>query len=146
MGGLSKDFGLSGFRVGITYTLNKDILKSSTLTYGCLNNVSSHTQYVLQKMFEDSKWIDAYVIEFQKRLTRAHKALKKALESVGIKLYPSSGTLMAWADFSKFLRKKSWEGEDKLWQELVEKCKWNVMRGREFGFTQPGHMRIMYTA
>ena len=97
-------------------------------------------------MFEDQKWIDAYVIEFQKRLTRAYKALKKALESVGIVLYPSSGTLMAWADFSKFLREKSWKCEDLLWQELLQECKWNIMRGSEFGFTEPGHFRIMYTA
>ena len=65
---------------------------------------------------------------------------------MGIIIYPSSGTLMAWADFTKFLKTKNWHGEDLLWQELLQACKWNIMRGREFGFTEPGHFRIMYTA
>jgi len=32
VGGLSKDFGMSGFRVGICYTKNKDVIKALSMS------------------------------------------------------------------------------------------------------------------
>lgn len=43
IGGLSKDFGVSGLRVGVIYTENEDVLRASRGPYGALQGVSSHT-------------------------------------------------------------------------------------------------------
>ena len=51
-GGLSKDFGISGFRVGVIYSRNGDVLSASRGLFGYMHNISSHTQYLLAKTFE----------------------------------------------------------------------------------------------
>lgn len=60
-GGLSKDFGINGFAVGFIYTKNNDIIAASQSTFGMLHQVSSHTQFLLQKILEDEKWLANYV-------------------------------------------------------------------------------------
>ena len=47
VGGLSKDFGVSGMRIGIIYTHNQDIIAANQSVFGYLQNVSAHTQYVV---------------------------------------------------------------------------------------------------
>lgn len=64
IGGLSKDFGVSGMRIGIIYTHNEDILAANRSVYGYLQNVSAHTQYFVQRAFEDEKWLKDFVETF----------------------------------------------------------------------------------
>lgn len=111
-GGLSKDFGINGFAVGFIYTQNEDILAASRSTFGMLHQVSSHTQFLLQKILEDDKWLDNYVKMAKKRLTISKTAFKGALKAADIPLFESQGTLMGWVDFRAFLREKTWEAEN----------------------------------
>jgi aspartate/methionine/tyrosine aminotransferase len=52
-GGLAKDFGLSGFRIGICYTYNEEIRAAFSRIFGYLLQSSTHTQYLLSKIFAD---------------------------------------------------------------------------------------------
>ena len=78
-GGLSKDFGLSGFRIGITYTYNEEIRQGFSRVYGYLLNASTHTQYLVAKIFEDEAWLEQYLAVVRKRLTLSHHAIVDAL-------------------------------------------------------------------
>lgn len=111
------------------YTRNQEVLNVSKGLFGYMHNISSHTQYLLAKTFEDEKWIDNYVKTYRTRLTKLHTALKNALKRADISLFESQGTMMAWADFRKLLKEPTWEAEDQLWDELFKKCKWLVTRG-----------------
>lgn len=131
-GGLGKDFGINGFAVGFIYTKNADILAASRSTFGMLHQVSSHTQFLLQKILEDEKWLDDYVKTARKRLTITRNAFKDALKSANVSVFESQGTLMAWVDFRGHLTESTWEAENKLWVELYNDCGWMIKRGREF--------------
>lgn len=88
-GGLGKDFGINGFAVGFIYTKNEDILAASRSTFGMLHQVSSHTQFLLQKILEDEKWVDNFVKTSKMRLQKTRASFKDALKTAGIPLFES---------------------------------------------------------
>lgn len=145
-GGLSKDFGINGFAIGFIYTKNEDILEASRSTFGMLHQVSTHTQFLLQKILEDDKWVDSYVKTAKKRLTISRNALKDALKAADIPLFESQGTLMAWIDFRGFLKESTWDAETQLWEELYKDCGWMIKRGREYATSEPGWFCVMLTS
>lgn len=145
-GGLGKDFGINGFAVGFIYTQNQDILQASRSTFGMLHQVSTHTQFLLQKILEDTKWIDQFVKDTRRKLQKTRASLKDALKAAGIPLFESQGTLMAWVDFRGLLKEKTWEAETELWQELFKECGWMIKRGREYATTEPGWFCVMLTS
>lgn len=145
-GGLSKDFGINGFAVGFIYTKNEDILAASRSTFGMLHQVSTHTQFLLQKLLEDEKWLDSFVKTSKKRLTTSRNAFKEALKAANVPLFESQGTLMGWVDFRGYLRESSWEAENELWEELYKECGWMIKRGREFATSEPGWFCVMLTS
>ncbi|MEO0732280.1 MAG: pyridoxal phosphate-dependent aminotransferase, partial [Bacteroidota bacterium] len=52
---ISKDFGLSGLRLGFVYTHNEDLLKAWS-NYGATSMASNHTQWLLSEVFRDTDW------------------------------------------------------------------------------------------
>ena len=58
--GFSKDFALSGFRVGTLFTHNKDLL-SAVDSLGYFKAVSTYTQNLLTKILQDEKWTMNYI-------------------------------------------------------------------------------------
>jgi aspartate/methionine/tyrosine aminotransferase len=145
-GGLSKDFGINGFAIGFIFTQNQDILAASRSTFGMLHQVSSHTQFLMQKILEDQKWLEDYVKMARKRLTASRTAFKDALQAANIPLFESQGTLMGWVDMRAFLVESSWEAENALWEELYKDCGWMIKRGREFATSEPGWFCVMLTS
>jgi len=108
-----------------------------------MHQVSSHTQFLLQKVLEDEKWVDNYIKTARKRLTISKNSFKEALDAAGIPLFESQGTLMGWVDLRAFLRESSWEAENELWEELYKDVGWMVKRGREYASQEPGWFCVM---
>ena len=67
VGGLSKDFGVSGFRVGICYTKNPEIIKAMG-GLGYFQLASNMTQYVMTEVLNDEKWLDNYIKTNRERI------------------------------------------------------------------------------
>lgn len=111
-----------------------------------LHQVSSHTQFLLQRVLEDEKWVDNFVQTSKKRLQITRVAFKDALKAAGIPVFESQGTLMAWVDFRKYLREDTWEAENELWEELYKDCGWMIKRGREYAVMEPGWFCVMLTS
>ena len=139
--GLSKDWGMSGFRVGSLLTHNANVLQAMDLL-GYYQSVSQYTQLMLTRVFNDHGWVDAYVVENQKRLLEIYDALKEALTLVDVPVMESQGGLFAWADFSSYL--KDGQTEQELWRELFDIAKVALTTGQSCNADKPGWFRIVY--
>merc|ERR1712176_1112346 len=119
--GLSKDWGMSGFRIGTLFSHNQRLLAAFD-QLGYYQGVSQHTQWLMTEVLSDTAWIADYVAENQKLLRANYEALEDALDAVGATIpVPARGSHFAWADFSRLLREGQTEKE--LWQELFRDAK-----------------------
>lgn len=114
---LSKDFALSGLRVGVAYTENEEIL----LPLQKLNDlcqISSQTQLLVERMLcanavvktsegaEDDmsrKFSDVYLNANQDNIRARCDRLQSCLDDLGIPHLPADSGLFVWMDFREFL-------------------------------------------
>lgn len=140
--GLSKDWGMSGFRVGSLYSHNVQLLTALD-RLGYYQSTSQYTQWVLTQVFADHKWVDWYIGENQQRLSANYQALRAALAAADVPLvYEAQGGLFAWADFSSFLREGQTERD--LWIELFDGPRIALTAGESCHGAKPGLFRIVY--
>jgi aspartate/methionine/tyrosine aminotransferase len=108
---LSKDFALSGLRVGVAYTENEEILFAlQKLNDFC--QISSHTQLLVERMLSaeverdngaTEKFVDAYLDANNRNIQSRADQLATCLDELEIPyLKPDSG-LFLWMDFREFL-------------------------------------------
>jgi aspartate/methionine/tyrosine aminotransferase len=147
--GLSKDWGMSGFRVGSLFSHNAGLLAALD-RLGYYQSVSQYTQWTLTQVFatadqdNNDVWVDWYIHENQQRLYDTYEALVAALALVDIPLlvHPGGG-LFAWVDFSSWLLPDQTEHD--LWLELVTTVKIAFTTGDSCDGEKPGLFRIVYS-
>lgn len=139
--GLSKDWGMSGFRVGSLLTHNLQLLNALD-TIGYYQSVPGYIQYALTGVFEDKDFVSWYIQENQRRLHETYLALKEALDSIQVPLFPSQGAIFAWADFSAYILEG--QSEKDLWMELFNDAKIALTSGESCKANKPGMFRIVY--
>ncbi len=139
--GLSKDWGMSGFRVGSLFSHNMQLLNALD-TIGYYQSVSRYTQYALTGVFEDDEFVTWYIQENQRRLYETYQALEVALDRINVPLFPSQGAIFAWADFSAYILEGQTEKE--LWMELFTDAKIALTSGESCKANKPGMFRIVY--
>ncbi|NXG27057.1 1A1L1 protein, partial [Dromaius novaehollandiae] len=144
MWGFSKDFGMSGIRVGVLYTRNHEIQKAVNqlaVFHGCPGPV----QHVLSQFISDRDWLNnVFFPTNKKRLKEAQNILVDGLAGVGIPVLKSSGGLYVWADFRKFLKSQTFEAELELWQKLLDE-KLLISPGKAFYCYEPGWFRLVFS-
>jgi len=118
---LSKDFALSGLRVGVAYTENEEIL----LPMQKLNDlcqISSQTQLLVERMLSAhvvvvkgggsdgdkekkkvEKFVDVYLKSNQSNIQKRCDKLQSCLSDIGIPHLPADSGLFVWMDFREFL-------------------------------------------
>ena len=79
IGGLSKDFGVSGFRVGFCLSKNQELIKAMG-GLGYFQLASNMTQYVMTQILNDEEWLDNYVKTNRQRIYEKYLELKEALD------------------------------------------------------------------
>jgi 1-aminocyclopropane-1-carboxylate synthase len=139
--GLSKDWGMSGFRVGTLFSHNEQLLKALELI-GYYPSVSQYTQHALTQVFADDEWVDWYIQENQQRLWATYEALVAALDRIQVPVVPAEGALFAWADFSSLLL--DGQTEKDLWLELFHDAKVIFTLGGSCNEDSPAMFRIVY--
>lgn len=104
---LSKDFGLSGLRVGAVYTENEHIqLPLQKLNDLC--QISSQTQTTVERMLSSKDvngefWTDSFLKENCSRIQARCNQLQTCLEDCDIPYIKADSGLFVWMDFSEFL-------------------------------------------
>jgi 1-aminocyclopropane-1-carboxylate synthase len=141
----SKDFSMSGLRVGVVHSLNTDFM-SGFANANVPHLVSNITQWTLGEMLKDTGFLDTYIDENQKQLTRSYKLLVRYLRKSEIPFIPSEGSFFVWADFSKFLLEDSDKGQEQLWLEIYKNTGVLLTPGEGFGHEKKGLFRIVFTA
>ena len=140
---VSKDLGISGFRVGIVYSQNAALLEA----YENLNlthSVSNHTQWVLERLLTDAEFMTLYLTRNRKRLTESYAVVVGYLKRLGIPYVPSRGSLFVWIDLSEFMNHDSKDAELELWQDLFRATGVLLTPGIGFGHTKRGLFRVVY--
>lgn len=141
---LSKDFGASGFRVGVVYSLNQAFLKGYA-NFNAPHMVSNHTQWLFQSVFEDEAFLTGYIRTNQQRLRASYAAFTAMLRENDIPFVPASGSLFIWADFSRLLPESTMEAEHALWLDIYQETGVLLTPGEGFGHTAKGQFRIVYS-
>jgi aspartate/methionine/tyrosine aminotransferase len=148
--GLSKDWGMSGFRVGSLFTHNSELLHAmEMLSY--YDSVSQWTQYGISQLLDDSVnydgggggWVEWYLDENKRRLEETYHACVKALSRIGVTVFgQTKGALFAWADFSSLLH--NGQSEQELWWELFQDARILLTSGQSCHGEKPGMFRVVY--
>ncbi|CAI5487121.1 unnamed protein product [Closterium sp. Naga37s-1] len=143
--GMSKDFGMNGFRVGCLHTKNKDLL-AFWQNIGMFAAVSNDTQHALSVMLEDDKFVDSYVSENKRRLKMSYDLLTSAFEAAGMQYQPACAAMFCWLDLRAILAEPTFEAERLLWREILDSCKIVITPGEACHYGEPGFFRVCYAA
>lgn len=148
---LSKDFALSGLRVGACYTENNEIL----LPLQKLNDlcqISSQTQVLVEAMLskrdEDGNyWTDDFLRENHRRLRQRGDALEGVLTEFQIPFLKASAGLFLWIDLSEFLPTTGTaeERERTLYLQLMRHGLL-LTPGLSMRHSRPGFFRCVFSA
>ncbi|KAK6804589.1 hypothetical protein RDI58_002373 [Solanum bulbocastanum] len=140
---LSKDMGLPGFRIGIVYSFNDDVVNCAR-KMSSFGLVSTQTQYFLAAMLSDEKFVDNFLTESAMRLFKRHQHFTNGLEEVGIKCLKNNAGLFCWMDLRPLLRESTFDSEMSLWRVIINDVKLNVSPGSSFECQEPGWFRVCF--
>jgi aspartate/methionine/tyrosine aminotransferase len=149
---LSKDFALSGLRVGILYSENPEIrVPLQKLNDLCC--VSSQTQLLVQRMLSEVSddgipWSRKFLEENHRRLRTRGDAWQSCLHELRIPYLEASAGLFCWMDFREFLPQVGTddERERELYLELLKVHGLLFTPGRSMKNERPGFFRCVFTA
>lgn len=115
----SKDFCISGSRVGVLLSKNEallDIFRSQTY----FSSPSANIQWTIADMLEDEAWVDSYMIENRRRLSIAYSTATDALNEIGIPFVPAKAGFFVCVDLRQWMYEVSQRAEYELWLKLCD--------------------------
>lgn len=150
---LSKDFALSGLRVGALYSENPEIrLPLQKLNDLCC--ISSHTQLLVEKMLttasDDPKvsWTNRFRAKSHERLRKRGDVVHSTLDELGIPHLKGTAGLFVWMDLQEFLPANGSDAarERELYLELSKEYGLLFTPGLSMKNEKPGFFRCVFTA
>jgi 1-aminocyclopropane-1-carboxylate synthase len=140
---MSKDFGISGFRIGVVYSHNEQFIKAyENLNIG--HTISNHTQWMMAQLLQDTRWVNQYITDNQHLLTQSYVSVIKLLKKHKIPYVPARGGLFVWIDLSKYLAHRNKTVDELFWKQLYEKTGVLLTPGHGFGHKEYGKYRLVY--
>lgn len=139
----SKDFGISGFRMGVAYSYN-DLFVQAYENLNYSNLVSNYAQWIMEEVLSDHDFVRHYIQENQQLLTDAYAVIIKTLKQLNIPYVPARGSLFVWLDFSEFLVAQTLEAENTFWEQFYRATNILLTPGQGFGHSKRGLFRVVY--
>ena len=140
----SKDFGLSGFRIGLVYSRNARFRAAYT-NYNAPHQVSNLTQWVVAELLGETSFVTDFQAENRRLLTESYLIVTRTLDRLGAPYTAARGSLFVWADLSGYLPERTPEAAEQWWKSLFEQT--GVLLTAPGGLGQPdaGWFRIVYS-
>ncbi|KAJ7527221.1 hypothetical protein O6H91_16G043200 [Diphasiastrum complanatum] len=143
--GMSKDFGMNGFRVGSLHTRSKDLL-NFWQNMGMFAAVSNDTQHALAVMLEDENFVDSYVSENKRRLKKSYELLTTNFKTANLHFMSACAAMFCWLDLRSVLAESTFKAESELWKEILEECHIVLTPGEACHYGEPGFFRVCYAS
>ncbi|THG05715.1 hypothetical protein TEA_021123 [Camellia sinensis var. sinensis] len=140
---LSKDMGFPGFRVGIVYSYNDEVV-SCARKMSSFGLVSSQTQYLLAATLSDDDFVGRFLDESSRRLECRHKIFTEGLKEMGIDCLNYNAGLFCWMDLRPLLKEPTIDAEMMLCRVIINDVKLNVSPGSSFHCTEAGWFRVCF--
>jgi aspartate/methionine/tyrosine aminotransferase len=141
--GFAKDFGLSGYKVGVLHTRDP-LVRAAARQLAIFGPVSNDTQVLLTGLLADRGWTEGFLAESTARLAAAYESTVKALDEAGIGALPAAAGLFVWVDLRPYLTEPTFEAESALWQRIFTGAKVNISPGGFFHSPEPGWFRLCF--
>ncbi|CAF1285829.1 unnamed protein product [Didymodactylos carnosus] len=142
----SKDFGLSGARLGVLYFGTEEICrKAQKLNYLFLP--SRAIQMTLINLISDHEWVEVYIETNQRRLTEQYFYVINQLKLISnnrIQVYKSNAGFFIWANFQSYMKEKTFDEELRLYNAIFNGGVF-ISRGKNMGAAEPGWFRLVFS-
>lgn len=139
--GFSKDFGMSGLRVGVLSSGNPQVLEAAGYL-ARMSTASSDTQALLRAMLADGTFLERFETERRQRLADAYAMTIAALEEQGIAYAEAAAGLYVWIN----LGAEGFDTEQAQWQRIFDTAKVNIVPGAAFHSPEPGWFRLCFSS
>jgi len=142
--GLSKDFGASGFRFGVLYTHNAELLQSlANLNIFCA--VSNPMQMIVAEVLMDDNFIDSFLERARGQLLQSYNLCIEKLQEMVVPYVAAEAGLFVYVDFSSLLPEPTFEGEAKFASLIQDFARVVMTPGHIQHDRKPGMFRLCYT-
>jgi aspartate/methionine/tyrosine aminotransferase len=141
----SKDFALSGLRIGVLYAGSKELCISG-IGVNFIQVPSTIVQEILAVLISDQEWIDFYIKLNRSRLTEQYDKVTKKIKDIDKRIYirPAKAGFFIWADFRLLLHEITFEEEYRLFQTIFDHGVY-ISPGFFLGCSEPGWFRIIFS-
>lgn len=140
---LSKDFGSSGFRVGVLYTQN-EVLSQALSNLNIFSAVSHPMQAVLAELLDDEEYIDTFLNTSKELLKSSYKIVTEAMDEMNIPYVTAKACIFVYCDFSSLLPEQTFEGEARFASLVQDGARIVLTPGHSQRDAKPGMFRICY--
>lgn len=143
--GLSKDFGLHGFRFSCLHTYNTELLAlMRQLSY--LYELPSPTQSLVANMLNDDEFIKKSVSSMRAVLKERRRTVEQFFDEHDIPYARTHAAFFLYVDLRRFMREPTAEEEQRLCKHLYANGGVFVSPGASYHSSEPGWFRVVFTA
>lgn len=141
---LSKDFCVSGLRVGVLITKNTKIIRMVE-RLGVFWSTSRHTQWATSRALSDDAWVDMYVRQNREKIRESYVYCTSVLNELNVPFMRAEAGFFVWIDLRKWITAQTQEEETRLLEKMAE-ARFLLSPATELFSSHIGFFRLCYAS